>query len=444
MKYLGVIIDDKFKFSQHISYVADKCAKLIFSLSKSGKIHWGLKHEALTTIYNGAILPLLLYGEPVWIEALKYEFNRRKYNRVQRLVNLLIAKAYRTTSSEALCILAGTTQIIIKAEEAARRYDVWKGHGSNTQNIDREVKINQWPHPAELENIIETNGSNDHTIQIYTDGSKGSRGVGVGVAIFSSNKPTARHKFTLDHICSNNQAEQLAILKALELTSHIEIADNAPRTTGVYTDSRITIDSLKDASNHNYLIEEVRKQLTILRRTNWTIEFSWIKSHAGNPGNELADRMAKDAASNKNTPVFFDRIPKTTLYKELEDETIQKWQEQWNRCDKDAVTKQFFPNVRDRIHRTININPNFTALVTGHGKTQSYLHGFKISDTATCPCNMEDQTLHHILYNCTRHNKQRVLLKLEILKTGSWPTSYEKLTSTHLKSYLTFTKSIDL
>jgi len=152
--------------------------------------------------------------------------------------------------------------------------------------------------------------------------------MGAGVAIFSSNKPTAWHKFKLDHRRCNNQAEQLAILKALELTNHIEIADNAPRTIGVYTDSRITIDSLKDASKHNYLIEEVRKQLTTLRRTNWTIEFWWIKSHAGNPGNELADRLAKDAASNKNTPVVFDRIPKTTLYKELEDETIQKWHEQ--------------------------------------------------------------------------------------------------------------------
>jgi len=86
-------------------------------------------------------------------------------------LNLLIAKAYRTTSSEALCILAGTTPIRIKAEEAARRYDVWKDHGSNSQNIDREVKINRWPHPAEFENIIETNGDlfqqqTDSTAQI--------------------------------------------------------------------------------------------------------------------------------------------------------------------------------------------------------------------------------------------------------------------------------------
>jgi hypothetical protein len=39
MEYLGIVIDDKFKFNQHISHAADKCAKLIFRLSKSAKIH---------------------------------------------------------------------------------------------------------------------------------------------------------------------------------------------------------------------------------------------------------------------------------------------------------------------------------------------------------------------------------------------------------------------
>ena len=82
----------KFKFSQHISYVADKCSKLLFSLFKSAKIHWGHKHEALTTISKEAILPLLLYGARVWIEALKFEFNRRKFNRVQRLMNLKLTR----------------------------------------------------------------------------------------------------------------------------------------------------------------------------------------------------------------------------------------------------------------------------------------------------------------------------------------------------------------
>jgi len=207
---------------------------VIFSLSKSAKIHWGLKHEDLT-IYKGAILPLLLYSAPVWIEALRYEFNRRKYIRVQRLMNLLIAKAYRTTSSEALCILAGTTPIIIKAEEGATRYDVWKGHRANTQKIDREVELNQWPHAADFVNITETNRCDDQMIRMYTDSSKGERGVRAGVVIFVSNKLIACHKFKLNHRCSNNQTEELAIIKALYLINYLEYADNNPRTIGVYT-----------------------------------------------------------------------------------------------------------------------------------------------------------------------------------------------------------------
>ena len=51
MKYLGIIIDNKFKFSEHISYTTERCTKLIHSLSRSAKISWGLKHEALKTIY---------------------------------------------------------------------------------------------------------------------------------------------------------------------------------------------------------------------------------------------------------------------------------------------------------------------------------------------------------------------------------------------------------
>ena len=178
-------------------------------------------------------------------------------------MNLLIAKAYRTTSSEALCILAGTTPIIIKAEEAAKRY-VWKGHRANIQKIDREVELNQWSHPADFVNITETNGCDDQTIRIYTDGSKGER----GVVIFIRNELIACHKFKLNHRCSNNQAEQLAIVKVLDLINYLEIADNNPCTIGVYTDSRITIDSLRNASSHNYLIEEIRKKLTNLRSNN--------------------------------------------------------------------------------------------------------------------------------------------------------------------------------
>ena len=72
MKYFGIIIDHKSSFKEHISYAAERCTKLIHTLSKSAKISWGIKHEVMKTIYKAVILPLLLYGAPVWINAMKY------------------------------------------------------------------------------------------------------------------------------------------------------------------------------------------------------------------------------------------------------------------------------------------------------------------------------------------------------------------------------------
>jgi ribonuclease HI len=180
------------------------------------------------------------------------------------------------------------------------------------------VELKNWPHPADVVKIIEDNGYKEQTIQIYTDGSKNEHGVGSGMTIFVGKELKAQLKFKLDNKCSNNQAEQLAIAKALEVIDAIDIAENSPRKIAIFTDSRITIDSLKNVNNHSYLIEEIRKRIYILERTNWTTEFSWVKAHVGIYGNELADQLAKAAACNRDTTVSFRRVPKSTLYSEIE------------------------------------------------------------------------------------------------------------------------------
>ena len=95
------------------------------------------------------------------------------------------------------------------------------------------------------------------------------------MAIFVGKELAVQIKFKLD-----NQAEQLAIFKALEVIETIEITENSPRTVTIFTDSRMSIDSLRNVNNHSYLIEETRKMST-LERANWTIEFSLVKAHVG-------------------------------------------------------------------------------------------------------------------------------------------------------------------
>ena len=99
----------------------------------------------------------------------------------------------------------------------------------------------------------------------------------------------------------------------LEVIDAIYNAENSPRTIGIFTDSRITINSLKNVNNHSYLIEEIRKTIFNSERTNWTLEFLWVKAHAGVYGKELADHLATAADCNSDTVVSFNRIQKSKL-----------------------------------------------------------------------------------------------------------------------------------
>ena len=114
IQYLCILFDNKLTFREHINYIEEKCSKLIFSLARSAKVTWGLKHKALKTIYTGAILPLILYGAPVWEDVMERSCYKTKLVRIQILINIRIAKAYRTVSNEALCIITGLIPINIK------------------------------------------------------------------------------------------------------------------------------------------------------------------------------------------------------------------------------------------------------------------------------------------------------------------------------------------
>jgi len=144
LKYLGIIIDSKVTFLDHKNYITEKCTKLIFVLAKSAKINWGLGHKALKTIYVGGILPLLLYGAPVWIGAMEKEKYKNKTARVQRLINIKMANAYRTVSSEALCVVTGMTPIHIKIEAASKLYQQTRGHIKDKEQFDNQKKKKQY------------------------------------------------------------------------------------------------------------------------------------------------------------------------------------------------------------------------------------------------------------------------------------------------------------
>jgi hypothetical protein len=88
----------------------------------------------------------MLHGAPVRTGELDKKCNKTIYNRVQLLMNIKIAKAYRTTSNEALCTLTGITPIEIKAEESGNIYRNIRDRKNH--QLDHEIELKDWTHPA--------------------------------------------------------------------------------------------------------------------------------------------------------------------------------------------------------------------------------------------------------------------------------------------------------
>ena len=131
---------------------------------------------------------------------------------------------------------------------------------------------------------------------------------------------------------------------------------------------------------------------------NWTIHFGWVKAHIDIEGNEEADRLAKEATQDDDDQnIVFDRILVTTDENEIYKKGLIQWQGQWNSTEKGAVCRSFFPVLEQRLKMKIPITPEFTAIVTGLGKTKAYLHRFKLADNPKCPCNERQQTSEHLI-----------------------------------------------
>jgi hypothetical protein len=92
----------------------------------------------------------------------------------------------------------------------------------NHTRIGQCCKLKHWLHPADAVTIKVAAGNEEPSVQAYTDENKHGQRIGSGAAIFIDNEIVAQIKLKLDNRCSNNQVEQLAIVKALEVIESLQ------------------------------------------------------------------------------------------------------------------------------------------------------------------------------------------------------------------------------
>ena len=128
-------------------------------------------------------------------------------------------------------------------------------------------------------------------VEIYTDGSKSSAGVGAGVAILSNDARDHILGRRLHESASIHTAELYAIKLALQ-----SLKTCRRITCSLYTDSRSAVQSIKNIS-YCRLVRDILELIVILKRVEVEVVFCWLPGHAGIDGNELADKEAKSAIS---------------------------------------------------------------------------------------------------------------------------------------------------
>ncbi|KAK9729747.1 RNase H [Popillia japonica] len=130
-----------------------------------------------------------------------------------------------------------------------------------------------------------------HYESIYTDASKSTQGVGIGI-YRPSNQQQVQN--TIDNKTNIGLAETIAILEAIKL-----IRESNLQKFLIFTDSQSTLHSIKSvgisANSHNCILE-IRQIFYELHNQGFDICFIWIPGHRSIRGNEKADSLARQAA----------------------------------------------------------------------------------------------------------------------------------------------------
>lgn len=121
VKYLGVWLDTKMSFAEHVNHATIKAEKTVRALSNLMPNIGGpksSKRRVLSSVAHSQIL----YGAPIWYKVAQNKKLLQKLISTQRKMVLRICSAYRTVSAEAACIVAGVPPIDAQIIERRERY----------------------------------------------------------------------------------------------------------------------------------------------------------------------------------------------------------------------------------------------------------------------------------------------------------------------------------
>ena len=340
VKYLGITIDNKLKWNDHIENVVKKSKKALFATKRAIGSKWGISPQQMLWIYKTIIIPIISYGSIVWAMNLT-KSQIAKITPIQTMAQHMITRCKTSTPKVLLNLLLNMAPIELKLEETALKRALtlkterhWNMNNYKNEKIQSTQEIIDWklknvikidPNPISdkispfsiLNKTYKINIENRDSIQvkecesnllIFTDGSKNEKG-NTGIGITFSEEEINEVAEPLPTHTSIYQAEAIAIWKASEIIRNKNLSN---LNIEFYSDSQAVLKSLMNKHTKNELIKMCHNSLNELGGNN-TVNLNWIPGHEGHEGNEIADYLAKKGSLKQVSNPLYNKAPFTTF-----------------------------------------------------------------------------------------------------------------------------------
>ena len=479
-RYLGLQMDNKLNWRDHIQHIQQKASKSLAALSALASSSWGANVATLRLVYRAMVMPRILYGCSAWFTSRRHRSTRQVYKSKSRTAHLLtpiqrraaqiITGAFRTTAANAVEVEAHLLPIDQQMEKSSLHSSLrmlscptynplqvdppdsgqsplhhhvrllHKHYGIDQTKLEhrRPHLVTPWWRSPQViidesaegattrHNCISTQ---DNITCLYTDGSGIDGHVGSAALVLTTpnvpDSPILHQR--AEYLGKDTEktvyaAELQGIYLALQILHASPEIHNTKAV--IFADNQSALKTVRNPGDTSgqYILAALLQLMEEVAKTT-EIELRWTPAHHGIPGNEAADKAAKEAArrgtnSTSTPPMRRPRqnrgqqqgAPQTTILltkaKHTINQALQKdWEALWTHgrhgralhslgAKPDKKTLQLHQNVPRAISSII------TQMRTGKIGLAGYLHSIDKADSGQCSCNYGEETVEHVLLKC--------------------------------------------
>ncbi|KAI3047626.1 hypothetical protein CBS147353_11740 [Aspergillus niger] len=421
VKLLGVIFDRELRWKEHVQQVLKRATQVNIALG-------GLRHlrpEQMRQLYQACVVPVVDYASTVWHNPLKDKTHLRQLATIQRAALIRILSAFRTVSTQALEVESYTlptrlrlrqrAQLIAaslstmpehhpihEVMDRARARSTHLGHHCyfplaktlRTMDLRRlhaletidHTPLAPWRAQAFAEIEIEPNREQAKEnaaarrdmpgTTVFSDASGQQNHLGAAAVALNGDLKASEWRQvsigSMEH-WSVYAAELMAIFYAISLVLQVtqkrqSQLDRVEHPATILSDSMSALQAIRNPSNRSgqRIIRAILQAASEMEARGIPIRLQWVPGHCNDPGNDEADRLAKEAVGPSKMHPFQPLLSREKGF--IRKRILNEWRDEWAKSPKGKHLRQIDKFCRQSVPED--------CMDRSHGTEHTYSHNY--------------------------------------------------------------------